>query len=83
MVHFMTKLLHAAVLQANGVEHARWGFGHARVGVALAVGASGAFHDETAQSLEVYEVGVFFAIAESAAGCQHRVAQFEIVNLDF
>ena len=82
MVDFGAELLDAAVLQAYGIEHARGGLGHAGVGVALAVLASSALDDEAAEAVEVYEVGELFAVAEGAAGGEHRVLQREIMYFD-
>ena len=77
--HFGAKLFHAAVLQAHAVEHARGGLHHAGIGVALAVGARGAFHHEASQTVEIDEVGELFAIPEGAAGGHHGILQLEIM----
>ena len=82
MIHFGAKLLDATVLETHGVEHAGGGFRHARVGVAFAVGARGALDDEAAEAVEVDEIGELLAVAEGAAGGEHRVFQFEIVYVD-
>ena len=82
MIYFLAELLHAAVLEAYGVEHARRGLRHAGIGVALAVRTCGALDDETAQTLEVDKVGKLLAVAEGAAGRHHRVFKTEIMDFN-
>ena len=80
MIYFGAEFLHAAVLEAHGIEHAGGGLGHAGVGVALAVGAGGALDDEATEALEVDEVGELLAVAEGAAGGEDGVFKCYIMN---
>ena len=67
------KIVDSFVLQADAVEHARCGFRHARIVIAFAREEGGAFHDESAESIEIDKVGKFHSVAESAGSGHHRI----------
>lgn len=66
MDRYARKIVDALVLQTYAIKHARGGFGHARIVIALAGVERGALHYETAKAVEIDKIGKFKAIAKCA-----------------
>ena len=49
-IHLLAEGGYAHILQSYGIQHARRGLGHTRIGVALTAIAGSAFHYDTAQT---------------------------------
>ncbi len=75
--------LHAVVLQAHGIEHARRGFHNARAGIALARQKRQPLDHNAAQGRQIAIGRELHAVTESARCREHRVFQGEIVALPF
>ena len=72
---FLNHLVHARVLQAHGVDETGGAVGDAGGGVAEARLPCGALEGEGAQHIDVVQLREFIAVAEGAAGGDHRVIQ--------
>ena len=74
----LAEVVDTLVLQTHGIEHTRRRLGHTRIGVALTMVERGTLDDDTAETVEVYEVGKLGAVTECARCCHHRVGKFEL-----
>ncbi len=72
-IYFFDEMVHTFVLKSHGIEHARRGFGHSRIGVAFAGLESSAFYYESAKTTEVDKIGILEAEAECARRGEYGV----------
>ena len=80
-VNMFAKVVDSLVLQSDAVEHTRGCFGHARVVVSFARVQGCAFYNETAQTVEVYEVGKFQTVAKCAGGRHDGVFKCKVADV--
>ena len=71
------EIIHALVLKAYGIQHSRRRLGHARIRIALTRLERGAFHDKTAQTVQVDKICELLAVAEGARCRKYRIFQFQ------
>ena len=78
---FGDKCAHANILQADGIEHSGRGFAEARSRRPGHRFEGKPFDDDSAEPVQIHEVGKFHAVAEGAAGGKNGVGKAQRANV--
>ena len=74
-------LFHPGILQAHGVDHARRAFRDTGRGISETGIFCGSLEGEGSQAIDIVPLGKLIPEAESTAGGDHRVVQFQTTQV--